>query len=84
MWRFPLEPNSSKKMDGILMWLLEVLAAARKFIMQGFNDFSCKLKYVVGNGARIHFWEDCWIDPTPLCLIFPRLYRLCFSQGNSK
>jgi hypothetical protein len=72
----------SKKMDEILMWLLEVLAAAPwKFIMQGFNDFSCKLKFVVGNGARIRFWEDCWIDPTPLCLRFPRLYRLCFSQS---
>jgi len=49
--------------------------------MHGFNAFSSNLRVVVGNGARIRFWEDCWLDSQPLCLKFPRLYKLTSSQN---
>nr|GEX43036.1 RNA-directed DNA polymerase, eukaryota [Tanacetum cinerariifolium] len=33
------------------------------------------LKKKVGNGAHTFFWEDTWINDTPLSRTFPRLYE---------
>ncbi|KAL6190796.1 hypothetical protein ACLB2K_037190 [Fragaria x ananassa] len=31
---------------------------------------------VVGNGKRVRFWEDSWLEDQPLSFCFPRLFRL--------
>ncbi|KAK1410822.1 hypothetical protein QVD17_37363 [Tagetes erecta] len=30
----------------------------------------------IGNGVNTSFWHDSWIHDSPLCSIFPNLYRL--------
>jgi hypothetical protein len=43
---------------------------------------NCSLKFQVGNGEKIRFWEDCWIEE-PLCSTFPNLYQLTENKMNS-
>ena len=33
--------------------------------------------FKVGNGNKILFWEDVWIQDKPLYQIFPRPYACC-------
>jgi len=51
--------------------------------MQGFNDFGSNLRFVVGNGVKIRFWENCWLESLSVCLKFPRLYKFASSQCAS-
>jgi hypothetical protein len=34
----------------------------------------------VGNGNRVRFWQDIWLDKCPLKIRFPRLYRISKQQ----
>jgi hypothetical protein len=43
---------------------------------------NCSHKFQVGNGQKIRFWEDCWIEE-PLCSAFPNLYQLTENKMNS-
>ena len=47
-----------------------------KAIAQVFQDFSLFVRLVVGNGERIHFWEDLWWGKQTLCSQFASLYRV--------
>ena len=33
-------------------------------------------RWIVGNGKRVRFWHDVWLDNYPLRIRFPRLYRI--------
>ena len=37
--------------------------------------------FVLGNGRRICFWEDCWCGEGALCEVFPTLYNLVDPKG---
>ena len=39
--------------------------------------------FVLGDGSRISFWEDCWCEEGAFCEIFPTLYRLVETLGES-
>jgi hypothetical protein len=47
-----------------------------KFIRSGWVKFSKFLKFEVGNGTRIQFWDDIWCCAEPLKAMFPDLYRI--------
>ena len=34
------------------------------------------IRFLVGNGLQINFWEDLWLDEHRLMVKFPRLYRI--------
>ena len=38
--------------------------------------------FVIGAGKRVHFWEDCWCDSTPLYSTFPRTIWLPLKGGG--
>jgi mannosylglycoprotein endo-beta-mannosidase len=42
--------------------------------------YSC-CKRILGDGCKTRFWEDTWIEDKPLCVLFPRLYNLTFTQN---
>ena len=37
--------------------------------------------FVLGNGRRIYFWEDCWCGEGVLSEVFPTLYNLAHPKG---
>ncbi|PWA44060.1 hypothetical protein CTI12_AA506990 [Artemisia annua] len=39
-------------------------------------DLQSIFKVKVGNGESTYFWTDKWVGNSPLCSVFPRLYRL--------
>ena len=47
-----------------------------KAIAQVFQNFSKYAWFVVGDGERIHFWEDLWWGEQPLGSQYPRLFRV--------
>uniref|UniRef100_A0A2N9H333 Reverse transcriptase domain-containing protein n=1 Tax=Fagus sylvatica TaxID=28930 RepID=A0A2N9H333_FAGSY len=47
-----------------------------KFIRSGWNKFSRMLKFEVGDGTRIRFWDDVWCIDGPLKSAYPELYRI--------
>ena len=47
-----------------------------KFIRSGWVKFSKFLKFEVGDGTRIQFWDDVWCCEEPLKDMFPDLYRI--------
>lgn len=38
------------------------------------------LAYVLGNGKKICFWHDVWIEGCPLKICFPNLFDICNQQ----
>lgn len=95
LWRFPLERDSLwhsviKSRYGMQGngWdsQIGIRASARcprKFISQGLPRFLSHCSFVVGNGERIHFWEDVWKGDIPLSDRFPRLYSLSRAHNSS-
>ncbi|RVW53534.1 hypothetical protein CK203_092408 [Vitis vinifera] len=39
--------------------------------------------FLVGNGAKIHYWEDFWWAELPLSSQFPNLYRVVSVRNSS-
>lgn len=37
----------------------------------------------IGNGKKIIFWHDVWLDECPLKIKFPKLFRICRQQDWS-
>lgn len=37
-------------------------------------------RWVVGNGCKIHFWEDTWFGSSPLSVQYWNLYEICNEQ----
>jgi hypothetical protein len=35
----------------------------------------------MNNGKMLVFWQDVWLEDTPLCLCYPVLYDLSLHQG---
>jgi hypothetical protein len=47
-----------------------------KFIRSNWDKFSRMLKFEVGDGYHIHFWDDVWYSGKPLKEAFLKLYRI--------
>uniref|UniRef100_A0A2N9G796 Reverse transcriptase zinc-binding domain-containing protein n=1 Tax=Fagus sylvatica TaxID=28930 RepID=A0A2N9G796_FAGSY len=52
-----------------------------KYIHNGWDNFSRLLKFEVGDGSRIRFWDDVWCMDGTLKDAFPDLYRLAHVQA---
>ena len=37
--------------------------------------------FSVNNGKSVRFWEDVWIRPIPLKLVFPKLYDFSYTKN---
>ena len=54
-----------------------------KFIRGGWVKFSKFLKFEVGNGTRIQFWDDVWCCKEPLKDMFPDFYCIaCVKEAT--
>jgi hypothetical protein len=95
LWRFPLEPDALwhkvlKSIYGIDVngWDAQPLVRGSsrspwKDISNGFYHFLECCSFAVGNGEKIRFWEDKWLEKEDLQTLFPRLYRLsCKHNGK--
>ena len=47
-----------------------------KAISSGIEKFKSFIRYKVGMGNSIRFWEDTWVGDTPLVSLYPQLYRI--------
>ncbi|KAK1276479.1 hypothetical protein QJS04_geneDACA020812 [Acorus gramineus] len=91
LWRWALHPNSLwvrlfKERYGTGASLFPPASPAMSFLCKGWfklaGDFSLALRWKLGSGQRVPFWEACWCSNRPLRVLFPRLYclaenRLC-------
>lgn len=39
--------------------------------------------FKIGNGRRVAFWLDPWVDRSPLKVIFPRLYKISLNPNGA-
>ena len=46
---------------------------------KGLLKKDCEL--ILGDGKRIRFWEDSWCGWSPLCRVFPKLYKIVDAKG---
>jgi hypothetical protein len=88
LWRFGVERKALwrrvvlEKYDSLEGgWMTRVPIALYgvglwKFIRSRWNKFSSYLKFEVGNGARVWFWDDVWCIGEPLKEAFPELYHI--------
>ena len=54
-----------------------------KFIRSGWLNFSKFLRYDVGDGTRVKFWDDVWCRDRPLKEAFPDLYNISRTRDAS-
>jgi hypothetical protein len=47
-----------------------------KFIRAGWDKFSRMLKFEVGDGTRVRFWDDVWCTDGSLKEAYPELFRI--------
>uniref|UniRef100_A0A452XPP0 Reverse transcriptase zinc-binding domain-containing protein n=1 Tax=Aegilops tauschii subsp. strangulata TaxID=200361 RepID=A0A452XPP0_AEGTS len=40
------------------------------------DTFCHRVKFSVGDGSTVRFWEDTWLGDTPLALQYPSLYHI--------
>jgi len=46
------------------------------------NWFDKHIKWKLGTGYKIRFWEDVWVGDQPLNHHFPRLYNISYSNDK--
>ncbi|XP_009335445.1 uncharacterized protein LOC103928158 [Pyrus x bretschneideri] len=88
LWRFPKEPNSLwhkviRSKYGLQDNGWNANPPLRGSSRSPWKDISCGLqsflqccKFEVGNGERVRFWEDGWLEGGPLKEQYPRLFLL--------
>ena len=59
--------------NNIIRWSHHCPWKANAHILQVFSTHTC---FVVGDGTKICFWDDLWWGDQPLCLQFPKLFRV--------
>lgn len=61
---------------GRMAWVL-------KNIMRGWGEFSCHIRFEVGNGSKIRFWHDLWFGDQTLNVAFPKFFKIsCFKDAS--
>jgi hypothetical protein len=41
------------------------------------------VRFEVGNGSRVLFWQDVWCEELPLKIVFPALFTIaCAKEGH--
>lgn len=92
LWQFPLEPRSlwnnitkSKYGTSSNGWdaksgTIGSSCNPWKDISYGYQTFHECCSLVVGNGKRVRFWEDSWVNEGVLKNLFPRLFAVSTKQ----
>jgi hypothetical protein len=47
-----------------------------KYICIGWQIFKSHIRFDLGEGSRIHFWDDVWCGDRPLKVAFPGLFNI--------
>jgi hypothetical protein len=47
-----------------------------KGVMNGRDEFFKRGSFTLGGGRNTRFWEDTWLDDTPLSSQYPSLYNI--------
>ena len=93
LWRFGVERDALWRKVVIVKygsmegrWTSKVPTGAYgvglwKYIHNGWDNFSRLLKFEVGDGSRIRFWDDVWCMDGTLKDAFPDLYCLARVQA---
>ena len=93
LWRFPLEQESfwcsiirSKYGLNDNGWDSNLVSRGTfrnpwKAISNGLDSFKGLIRLRVGKGNKTRFWEDAWVGTSPLCFLFPGLYRIACDQN---
>jgi hypothetical protein len=92
LWRLENEEGDWQKILKFKYFKNGIITQDRKYNgcshfwsgLMGVKDifYSC-CKRLLGDGCKTRFWEDVWVGEKPLCVLFPRLYNLTFSQDVS-
>ncbi|KAK1293299.1 hypothetical protein QJS10_CPB17g00787 [Acorus calamus] len=91
LWRWVFQPHAMwvrlfKERYGVGPNTFPRVSSSMSFICKGwFNlvgEFSQALRWQIGPGDGVLFWEDRWCSANPLCEIFPRLYRLAENKHS--
>ncbi|KAM1060262.1 hypothetical protein TB1_024191 [Malus domestica] len=95
LWRFPRESNSLwhrviKSKYNLVANGWDANCPSRGSsrcpwtdISAGYPPFLHSCKFVVGNGERLRFWEDGWLEGGPLKEQFPRIFSLSRTKNQS-
>ena len=49
---------------------------------EGAGWFQQQLRWRLGGGEKVKFWEDVWIGNSSLKSLYPRLFSLSLNQGQ--
>ncbi|POO03864.1 hypothetical protein TorRG33x02_001680 [Trema orientale] len=94
LWRYPKEVNSLwykviKNKYGLNsnQWNAAVANSVTfrspwKTISSLYGEFFQHVRFKVGSGSRIRFWEDIWVEGDTLAVVFPSSYRLPSFKGR--
>ena len=47
------------------------------------GEFLSMGRFDLGDGCQVRFWEDSWITPRPLKMLFPTLYNIVRRKSAS-
>jgi hypothetical protein len=53
-----------------------------KYIKRGWRIFSSHIRFDLGDGMRIRFWDDVWCGEVCLKIAFPVLYNIALVKGS--
>ena len=95
LWRFPLEQDSlwtkvikskfrlhSNRWDAGLA-IRSTYRSPWKFISSLYEDFLLLVRFRVGDGRKVRFWEDVWWDGEAFSNRFQDIYRLSLAPNCS-
>lgn len=74
-------PFSGESLSVSNFWQGILSVAAENPDLQDF--FLQKFKVIVGNGRRVRFWIDRWINNQSLSAVFPRLFSLSVEKDGT-
>lgn len=50
---------------------------------QQFSNFLDNIRFKIGDGSAISFWQDAWVEGNELSVLFPRLFRTVLKKEES-
>uniref|UniRef100_A0A2N9HHH0 Uncharacterized protein n=1 Tax=Fagus sylvatica TaxID=28930 RepID=A0A2N9HHH0_FAGSY len=69
----PSDPAYEQVLDSLAMIARHTPVPLLEALLKWRERF---LKFEVGNGSRIRFWDDVWCLDKPLKVVYPELYRI--------
>jgi hypothetical protein len=92
LWRFASEPKAWWRKVVVAKygserggWCSQVRAGSHgwgfwKFISKDWHHFSSHIRFILGKGSRISFWEESWCGSSPLMEVYLGLYSIASNK----